>query len=135
MDLNNKKTIAILAGVIVLAAVVVLLVYSSEHAGRSVSDRANPASGAASPTDERAAVERGPGAPDRGDAASGRLLAGTESREEASDEVASDVAQKKRGKKKRRQRRGQDTESPDDGANGAQNKAELPPPSIMEGDH
>lgn len=135
MAQNNKSAIAILAGVIVLAAVVGLFVYSSENAGRSVSDRANPASGDASPTADGAAVERGPGAPGRGDAASGRLLAGTESGEDVSDEADSDVAQKKRGKKKRRQRRGQDTESTDDDANGAQKKAELPPPSIMEGDH
>lgn len=135
MAQNNKSVIAILAGVIVLTAVVVLFVYSPEDAGQSVSDRANPASGDASMTDDGAVVERGPAAPDRADAGSGRLLAGTESDEEASVEADSDVAQKKRGKKKRRQRRGQDTESTDDDANGAQRKAELPPPSIMEGDH
>ncbi len=135
MDRNNKRALVILAGVITIAAGVFLFVYSSQNTGPSVSDRTSFAPGDASRTADGATVERGPGAPGRRDAASGRLLAGAESDEEAPDEDASDVAQKKRGKKKRRQRRGQDTESTEDDARGAPSNAELPPASIMEGDH
>lgn len=135
MHRNNKRALVILAGVITIAAGVFLFVYSSQNTGPSVSDRARLAPGDASRTADGATVERGPGAPGRRDAASGRLLVGAEPDEEAPDEAASDVAQKKRGKKKRRQRRGQHAESTEDDAKGAPNNAELPPASIMEGDH
>lgn len=135
MHRNNKRALVILAGVIILAAAVFLIVYLPGSAKQSVSDRERPTSADASRAADGATVERGPGAPGRRDAASGRLLAGAESDEEAPDEDASDVAQKKRGKKKRRQRRGQDTESTEDDARGAPSNAELPPASIMEGDH
>lgn len=132
---NNKSATAILAGVIILAAAVSLFVYLSQDAGHNVSDHASPALEDASRTADGAAIERGQGAQGRRDLASGRLLAGAESDEEAPDEEASDVAQKKKGKKKRRQRRGQDAESTEEDASGAPNNAELPPASILEGDH
>ena len=135
MNRNTKSALAVLAGVIILAAVVFPFVSSSENPGKRVSDQSSPASEDASRTPDGAALESEPGTADRRDAESGRLLAGAESDEEAPDEAASDVAQKKRGKKKRRQRRGQDTESTEDDARGAPSNAELPPASIMEGDH
>ena len=114
MHRDDKRALVILAGVIILAAAVFLIVYLPGSAKQSVSDRERPTSADASRAADGATVERGPGAPGRRDAASGRLLAGAESDEEAPDEDASDGAQKKRGKKKRRQRRGQGTE-PDEG--------------------
>ncbi len=135
MAQKNKNAIAILAGVIILAAAVFLFINSAQNTEQSVSDDAIPVLEDASRIADGAALERGPGAPDGRDAASGRLLAGADSAEQASDEDAGDVAQKKSRKNKKRQPRRQNAESTEADAGETPGNAELPPASIMEGDH
>ena len=135
MDRKNKSSLAILAGVVVLAAAAYVIVYLPGDAEQSVSDRERPtAADALLPADD-APLERGPAATDRLDAPPTRLLAGAESDEQATDEDAPEVAQKKKARKKRRQRRSQDAESAEEESSGAKTKAELPPASVLEGDH
>ncbi len=135
MDRKNKSSLAILAGVVILAAAAYVIVYLPGSAEPSVSDRERPASADASLPADDAPLERGPAATDRRDAPPTRLLAGAESDEQATDEDAPDVAEKKKAKKKRRGRRNQDAESAEEDASKAPTKAELPPASVLEGDH